>query len=663
MTDVQPSTTIPVCGIGASAGGFEALQQFFGALPADTGLAFVVVQQLAPDRKSELPASMGWTTGMSVVQVGDNDRAELAPNTVYVIAPNSKLEIRNSVDLRRVTRLQELGTILAGPSDPGRMLPEVLRVAIEVTGADLGNIQRWEDDGALTIAAQQGFGPPFVEFFARVDAHTDSACAAALATRRRAIVEDVATSPIFVGSPSQEVMAAADVRACQSTPLFDVSGRFLGLLSTHYRSEHRFETSELQWLDLLAQHAASVLEREHAEQQLWRARAELEERVADRTRWLTLMHEVSRAINAGSTWDEALHQVLCCLCQGDHWQIGFFYLPDQHDPNMIVPAISCFGDERFRIFQELSERQRYARGQSLPGRVYAEKKPLWIDEAEALLAVLPMRAATAREAGLRAAVALPITLGDDVVAVLELFSDRPHPPSDQLATLIRDLGDQVANVLEREQTTARMADLLWREQQGLLHALHDSLGQTLTGLGMLSSGLRQRLAESDPGDAEVAAQIAAQAQQALDEVRHLAKSIFPVEVDAESLMSALRDLASTTETLYKLHVRVELEVPPELRNGKIATELYRIAQEAITNVVKHAQARTADIELTHRHGVLELRVVDDGVGLSTPSSDAGMGLRIMHYRAASIGARLTIEPGATGGTVVTCTLRQAPINS
>jgi two-component system CheB/CheR fusion protein len=174
---------------------------------------------------------------------------------------------------------------------------------------------------------------------------------------------------------------------------------------------------------------------------------------------------------------------------------------------------------------------------------------------------------------------------------------------------------------------------------------------------MLSSSLRQRLADAQPADAEAAAQIASQAQQALEQVRQLAKSLFPVEVDAESLISALRDLATTTESLHKIHVRVEGRPTRELRNGKIATELYRIAQEAVTNAVKHAHADTIVISLTPARGTLELCVADDGIGLAATGATDGMGLRIMRYRAASIGASLTIESAASGGTVVRCALR------
>ena len=91
-----PTPSIPVCGIGASAGGIEALQQFFGALPGDLGLAYVVVVHLAPDRKSELPQIIQRHTTMPVLQVGDHDKVKLAPDTVYVIAPDRKLEITDT---------------------------------------------------------------------------------------------------------------------------------------------------------------------------------------------------------------------------------------------------------------------------------------------------------------------------------------------------------------------------------------------------------------------------------------------------------------------------------------------------------------------------------------------------------------------------------------
>jgi signal transduction histidine kinase len=125
-------------------------------------------------------------------------------------------------------------------------------------------------------------------------------------------------------------------------------------------------------------------------------------------------------------------------------------------------------------------------------------------------------------------------------------------------------------------------------------------------------------------------------------------------------MAALRDLASATESLHRIHVRVQGRPPEALKDGKIATELYRIAQEAVTNSVKHAHAKTITIGLEGLRDLTRLIITDDGIGIPQPEPRDGAGLRIMRYRATSIGASLSVERGKTGGTVVTCTIRQPP---
>jgi signal transduction histidine kinase len=93
----------------------------------------------------------------------------------------------------------------------------------------------------------------------------------------------------------------------------------------------------------------------------------------------------------------------------------------------------------------------------------------------------------------------------------------------------------------------------------------------------------------------------------------------------------------------------------------MATELYRIAQEAVTNAWKHADAHMITIRLSAEAGIITLKIADDGVGIgSRPENSSGMGLRIMRFRALAIGANVSVERGATGGTVVTCTLREVP---
>jgi signal transduction histidine kinase len=283
---------------------------------------------------------------------------------------------------------------------------------------------------------------------------------------------------------------------------------------------------------------------------------------------------------------------------------------------------------------------------------------MWVNDQDELLEMVPSRREAARKVGLRASGALPIRFGQEVIGVMELFSDQAHPSNKDFSDLMDDVSAQIGKVLERERMSAQMADLVWREQQGLLHTLHDSLGQTLTGLGMLSAGLSQRLAHADAAAADTAQQIAHQTQHAIEQVRQLAKGMFPVEVDADGLMSALRQLAVTTQSLHQVDVHVEGSMPASLRDGAAATQMYRIAQEAVTNAVKHAQARTITIHINSEAGLTTLRVIDDGVGIqNTEHKHDGVGLGIMKHRAASIGGNLTIAPGPDVGTVVTCTVR------
>ena len=572
---------------------------------------------------------------------------------------------RTIQDLRRMTRLHELGGQLWARSDLKSMLENILLAASDITAAEKGDVQLCDDAGVLSLAAHAGFPQPLLDFFAGKEARTDSACGVAATTRQRVLVDDVSASPVFVQRPSLAIMTAAGVRAVQSTPLFDRAGGLLGVFSTYYRDAHFFDDTELRWLDLLARHAVDAIEWQRAQQQSARSQQELETRVADRTRWLTLMVEVGLAINGAAIWTEALQRALQVLCDSDQWQVGFVYLQDAKAPDLIAPVVGWASDERFRRFHDVTWRHQYLRGQSLPGRVFAERSAMWVSETDELQRLMPNRARAASAATLRAVVAVPIVVAGDTVGVMELCSDKVHPFDDQLVTLMNNVGDQLSRVIERERATARMADLVWTEQQQLLHTLHDSLGQTLTGIGMLSTGLGHQLA-ADSETRRTAVQIAEQAQHALEQVRQLTRSLFPVEVDARSLMAALRNLAAATESLSKIKVGVEGRAPAGLRNGKIATELYRIAQEAVTNAVKHAHARTITIRFDHEPGMSCLRIADDGVGIQPGigiRSDApsdGMGLQIMRYRATSIGGSLSIERGAAAGTVVSCTILPPP---
>jgi two-component sensor histidine kinase len=115
------------------------------------------------------------------------------------------------------------------------------------------------------IAAQRGFGPAFLKYFEYVG-DDPTACAAAMRSGERIVVEDVTTSEVFVGQPSMNVLVDVGVRAVVSTPLMSSRGNLLGMISTHFGKPHHPSERELPLLDLLARQAADYLERKHAEE-------------------------------------------------------------------------------------------------------------------------------------------------------------------------------------------------------------------------------------------------------------------------------------------------------------------------------------------------------------------------------------------------------------
>jgi PAS domain S-box-containing protein len=176
-------------------------------------------------------------------------------------------EERLAADLAAMERLQEVSRRLVPAGDATPLLAEIVDAAIAVTAADMGNIQLLNDAGELEIVASRGFYRPFLDFFHTVH-DGQAACGSAMQQGARVVIEDVRTSPVFVGTPALDVLLDAGVLAVESTPLVARSGRLVGMLSTHYRTPRRPAPRDLHLLDLLAREAADWIERTHAEEAL-----------------------------------------------------------------------------------------------------------------------------------------------------------------------------------------------------------------------------------------------------------------------------------------------------------------------------------------------------------------------------------------------------------
>ena len=179
------------------------------------------------------------------------------------VRSNEQCAFGGGVAVRRIAEVAKL--CRTNGNHPDQSLGAILEAAIELTGADRGNIQILDPSGALAIVAQQGFEAEFLSFFARVE-DTSSACGLAMYAGEQIVVDDVVTSDIFVGTDGLGVMLRAGVRAVQSTPLIGSAGKVVGMISTHYGYSHRPKDAELAAVSLLAGVAADHLEHADARQ-------------------------------------------------------------------------------------------------------------------------------------------------------------------------------------------------------------------------------------------------------------------------------------------------------------------------------------------------------------------------------------------------------------
>ena len=150
--------------------------------------------------------------------------------------------------------------------------------------------------------------------------------------------------------------------------------------------------------------------------------------------------------------------------------------------------------------------------------------------------------------------------------------------------------------------------------------------------------------------------------ESVEQVRHLAKGFYPVELERHGLLFALEEMARTAEQTFSVRCTLQsVEFPDVDGNGALAIQFFRIAQEAVHNAVKHAKAKQITIRLAAVNGDIAVSVMDDGIGLppGVANEPKGMGLRIMQYRARMIGGTLEIRNSPDGGAIVTCSVPAA----
>ena len=215
----------------------------------------------------------------------------------------------------------------------------------------------------------------------------------------------------------------------------------------------------------------------------------------------------------------------------------------------------------------------------------------------------------------------------------------------------------ITDITEHRELEQRIRSVRENERRRIGQDLHDDLGAHLVGVEAMAELLQRRLKKEGHPQAQFCAEISALVNQATAKTRALGRGLCPVDLDDRGLMNALENLKKNTERAFGVVFTLDLPDDIGIRKHAVATQLYRIVQEAVNNALVHGKAQAIAIGMATASGVLTLTIADDGIGIAEDAEQGdGLGLRTMRHRANRIGAEMTVTRRQPKGTIVRCTI-------
>jgi signal transduction histidine kinase len=370
---------------------------------------------------------------------------------------------------------------------------------------------------------------------------------------------------------------------------------------------------------------------------------------------LLLLQSIALDLDHCRTFERALERVVRRVCESTGWSIGEVWLPRSGGGYLERgPAWHREGPDLARFVHD-SGTFRFARGEGLPGRVWKSRQPLWIRDVRSD-SNFP-RATLAREVGLKSGFAIPVLAGRRVVAVLNFFVLERRPRDLHLMRLVSAVAAQLGAIIRRTLTeeqlrVSRQAVAVQEaERRRLARELHDGVNQALS-----SARFRLKAMEESGDDRPGLAQTRSLVDCALQDLRRICKNLGSSQVEDLGLGGAVRRLVSDFEERTRILVTLSRDRFPARLGPELGSGLFRIVQEGLANVERHARASRVTLRLWREGGQLALTLRDDGIGFDPARPQAlqdghgGYGLRNLRERVSALGGKVGIASSPGKGT-------------
>ena len=544
-------------------------------------------------------------------------------------------ERQSAFNLSGMTRLEALSTWLVETGDLHSLLNKILAAATDLAGTDKGTIDFYAPSTErLEIAVHQGLGSRFVR---RFDPGHCAATSRALHECSRIMFTDIEDEPALQGTAELEILLGDDIRALQCTPLISRDGRRLGLLNTFFRTPHRSSEHELRLLDLLARMAADCIERFQAEQALRRGEEKLRRAMDIETVGIIFFNTSGSIAEANDAFLRMSGHSREELERGQlRWDT---MTPPEWLPHSLKAVAEFKALGRTIPYEKQFTRKDGSRWWALCSATRLEEE----EGVEFIIDITERKAADEELRGHR----------DD----LEILVQERTAALDAANGALRD------EIVERQRAEASRQELLRQlasaqeeERRRISRELHDEVGQHITALML---GLKSlETACTEPPNPATLASLQAITEKVGKEIHDLALELRPTALDDLGLFRTLSHYIEQWSSTSKIEVDFHSagwtgeRLPPA-----IETTAYRIVQEALTNVVKHAAATRVSLIIERRPEQVTLIIEDDGNGFDVDALPAYprtkcLGLLGMVERAALMDGEVKVESSPHEGTTV-----------